>query len=54
LGGAPEPHEGDGRWARLRRRKVLQWGLAYDAGAWALQQGIACVSGLLRWPDQVQ
>ena len=23
-------------WARLRRRRVVQWGLAYAAGAWVL------------------
>ena len=41
-------------WMRLRRRKVVQWGLAYAAGAWGLQQGIAYVSTLLDWPVQVQ
>ena len=51
-----EPTEGKGTaiWDRLRRRKVVQWGLAYAAGAWGLQQGIAYVSTLLRWPEQLQ
>ncbi len=34
------PHygEGDNIWNRLRRRKVVQWGIAYAAGAWGLLQ----------------
>ena len=28
-------------WGRLSRRKVVKWGIAYVAGAWALLQGIA-------------
>ena len=27
---------GSNIWDRLRRRKVVQWGLAYSAGAWGL------------------
>ena len=27
-------------WSALRRRKVVQWGLAYLAGAWALLQAV--------------
>jgi TolB-like protein/Tfp pilus assembly protein PilF len=27
-------------WGRLRRRKVVQWGIAYAAGAWGLLQGL--------------
>jgi hypothetical protein len=30
---APDTLEREGVWARLRRRKVVQWGLAYAAGA---------------------
>ena len=41
-------------WAVLRRRKLVQWGLAYAAGAWGFQQGLAYVSTLLNWPVQVQ
>ena len=29
-----------GIWQKLRRRKVVQWGIAYFAAAWALLQGI--------------
>jgi hypothetical protein len=44
----------EGVWARLRRRKLVQWSVAYVAGAWGLQQGLAYVSTLLDWPVQVQ
>ena len=47
------PPLGEGVWAGLRRRKLVQWGLAYAAGAWGLQQGLAYVSTLLGWPVQV-
>ena len=50
----PTEREGEGAWAKLRRRKVVQWGLAYAAGAWGLQQAIAYVSSLLGWPAQLQ
>ena len=51
---APTEREGEGTWAKLRRRKVVQWGLAYAAGAWALLQGLEYVSGLYDWPRQLQ
>lgn len=46
--------EGESTWARLRRRKVGQWGIAYVAGSWGFLQGLEYVSGLLDWPDQLQ
>ena len=46
--------EGETAWARMTRRKVVQWGIAYAAGAWGLQQGLAYVSTLLNWPAQLQ
>jgi len=51
-----EPTEGEGTaiWDRLRRRKVVQWGIAYAAGAWGFLQGLAYVSELLEWPAQLQ
>jgi len=30
----PKEGEGNSLWNRLRRRKVVQWGIAYAAGAW--------------------
>jgi TolB-like protein len=45
---------GEDIWTRLRRRKLVQWGLAYAAGAWGFLQGLAYVSTLVDWPVQVQ
>lgn len=39
---------------QLRRRKVVQWGLAYAAGAWGLLQGLEYVSDTFGWPRQLQ
>jgi hypothetical protein len=50
----PAEGEGDNLWSRLRRRKVVQWGIAYAAGAWGFLQGLAYVSSLLNWPAQLQ
>jgi TolB-like protein len=44
----------DGTWAKLRRRKVVQWGVVYAAGAWGLLQGLAYVSATFDWPRQLQ
>ena len=41
----------EGAWAKLRRRKVVQWGLAYAAGAWALLQVIGFAADAFHWPD---
>ena len=41
-------------WTRLRRRKVVQWGIAYAAGAWGLLQGLAYVIETFRWPELLQ
>jgi TolB-like protein/Tfp pilus assembly protein PilF len=38
-------------WSALRRRKLVQWGLAYVAGAWALLQGIDFLVDAFHWPD---
>jgi TolB-like protein len=46
--------EGEGLWAKLRQRKVVQWGIVYVAGAWGLLQGLAYVSGTFDWPRQLQ
>jgi TolB-like protein/Tfp pilus assembly protein PilF len=40
-----------GVWVKLRRRKVVQWGIAYAAGAWALLQGIDFLVEAFHWPD---
>jgi hypothetical protein len=38
-------------WARLRRRKVVQWSVAYVAAAWALLQGLQFLSDTYDWPS---
>jgi TolB-like protein/Flp pilus assembly protein TadD len=50
----PTEREEEGGWAKLRRRKVVQWTLAYAAGAWLVLQVLAYVSGVFDWPRQVQ
>jgi hypothetical protein len=51
LSDTPTERDCDGAWVRLRRRKVLQWGLAYAAGAWALLQVIGFAADAFHWPD---
>ena len=41
-------------WTGLRRRKVVQWGVAYAAGGWLLMQVLEYFSGTFDWPRQVQ
>ena len=43
-----------GALERLRRRKVVQWGLAYAAGAWALLQVIGFAADAFHWPDVIK
>jgi len=50
----PTEREDEGAWPKLRRRKVVQWSLAYAAGAWLLLQVLGHVSGVFDWPRQVQ
>ena len=50
----PQEGEGDSLWNRLRRRKVVQWGIVYAAGAWGLLQGLEYVTSTFDWPRQVQ
>jgi TolB-like protein len=50
----PVEREEQGAWDKLRHRKVVQWGLAYAAGAWALLQGLTHVVATFHWPEQVQ
>ena len=50
----PTEREEEGGWARLRRRKVVQWGLAYAAGAWALLQAVGFAADTFDWPLVIQ
>ncbi len=36
--------------ARLRERKVVQWAVAYAAGAWVLLQVLSLLAGTYEWP----
>ena len=49
-----EPQDGEETtfWERLRRRKVVQWGIAYAAGAWGFLQGLEYVVESFDWPQQ--
>jgi hypothetical protein len=39
---------------RLKQRKLVQWGLAYIAFAFALLQGVDIVAQRFAWPDQIE
>ena len=45
--------ESESTWARLSRRKVVQWGIAYAAGAWGLLQGVQFLAEAFEWPTRV-
>jgi len=49
----PQDGEGSSIWDRLRRRKVVQWTLAYAAGAWGLLQGLQFIVDAFEWPNRV-
>jgi TolB-like protein len=38
----------------MTRRKVVQWGIVYVAGAWGFLQGLEYLSGTYDWPRQIQ
>ncbi len=50
----PTEQAQEGTWAKLRRRKVVQWGVVYAAGAWGLLQGLSYISTTFDWPRQLQ
>ena len=47
-------HGTEGWWDALRRRKVVQWGMLYVAGAWSFLQGFEFLSDTYAWPHQLQ
>ena len=47
-------HSTESWWDSLRRRKVVQWGLLYVAGAWGFLQGFEFLSDTYGWPRQLQ
>ena len=51
----PPPMQGtEGWWDALRRRKVVQWGFLYVAGAWSFLQGVEFLSDTYAWPRELQ
>jgi TolB-like protein len=44
----------EGWWDALRRRKVVQWGMLYVAGAWGFLQGLGFLTDTYGWPHQLQ
>ncbi len=46
--------EEDSAWSKLRRRKVVQWGIAYCAGAWGFLQGLEYVTDTFHWSERIQ
>jgi TolB-like protein/Tfp pilus assembly protein PilF len=49
----PTERDEEGTWTRLTRRKVVQWGIAYAAGAWGLLQGVQFLTEAFEWPTRV-
>jgi hypothetical protein len=47
---APAEREGISWWDALRRRKVVQWTVAYAAGAWVLLQVLDFAADAFAWP----
>jgi len=50
----PTEREAESTWTRLRRRKVVQWGLVYVAAAWGFLQGLEYVTETYHWPEQLR
>jgi TolB-like protein/tetratricopeptide (TPR) repeat protein len=47
----PTQPSDEGVWDRLRRRKVVQWSVAYVAAAWAVLQGLQFLADTYGWPS---
>jgi TolB-like protein/Tfp pilus assembly protein PilF len=43
-----------GFWQKLRRGKIVQWGVAYSAAGWVLLQGIEFATSTFHWQQAVQ
>ena len=50
----PAERGAESTWTRLRRRKVVQWGLVYVAAAWGFLQGLEYVTETFHWPEQLR
>jgi len=51
---APTEREAEGAFGKLRRRKVVQWSLAYAAAAWTLLQVIEYLGETYAWPPAIR
>ncbi len=54
MANAPTERDDEAAWAKLSRRKVVQWGLAYAAGAWALLEVIGFAADAFQWPNVIK
>ena len=54
LADAPTERDDETAWAKLSRRKVVQWGLAYAAGAWAVLEVIGFAADAFHWPGVIK
>jgi len=50
----PAEREAESTWTRLRRRKVVQWGLVYVAAAWGFLHGLEYVGEAFHWLEQLR
>jgi len=50
----PTEQGGENLWTRLRRRKVVQWGIAYAAATWTLLQVLEYFGETYAWPRAVR
>jgi TolB-like protein len=50
----PSSDDTESWWDALRRRKVVQWGLLYVAGAWSFLQAVEFLRDTYSWPLQIQ
>ena len=51
---SPTERGAESTWTRLRRRKVVQWGVVYVAAAWGFLQGLEYISESFNWPEGVR
>jgi len=52
--GTPRAGTDEGLWAKLRRKKVVQWGVAYAATGWTLLQVVEYAVETFHWPEPVR
>jgi TolB-like protein len=50
----PRERTDEGLWAKLRRKKVVQWGVAYAATGWTLLQAVEYAVETFHWPEPVR